>query len=226
MLQFQKKFLNISLNKKLSKRFPNTFCHNFTYTCCDYVMVGGKQRFPAFSVAGRPEKEPFLVKASVLPELPCLAVCAGLCVLTVRSVCPQVFLSLLRRASCPRAAPLAQHSTAANHHPASLPGDTAAHQVGDELLTELPAVLCGLRLALCGKKWWCSFMYGAWWAFGQKAKQKWLLGYLMKWCLIITAVKALTVGWDWVCCLSAGLCSWQGSGSRGSLERSCIIPQT
>lgn len=125
-----------------------------------------------------------------------------------------------------RPASTAQHSTAANHHPASLPGDTAAHQVGDELLTELPAVLCGLRLALCGKKWWCSFMYGAWWAFGQKAKQKWLLGYLMKWCLIITAVKALTVGWDWVCCLSAGLCSWQGSGSRGSLERSCIIPQT
>eukprot|EP00076_Gallus_gallus_P044527 XP_025010065.1 V-set and transmembrane domain-containing protein 2B isoform X1 [Gallus gallus] len=48
----------------------------------------------------------------MLPELPCPAVCADLCVLTVCSVCPQVSLSPLRSTHCPTAAPPAQHCTA------------------------------------------------------------------------------------------------------------------
>lgn len=97
-------------------------------------------------------------QSAMLPELPCPAVCADLCVLTVCSVCPQVSLSLLRSTRCPTAAPPAQHCTAlhsapANHRPASLPGDSAAQPVGDGLLGGHGAPCSAVWLkALRGKK--------------------------------------------------------------------------
>lgn len=98
--------------------------------------------------------------------------------------------------------------------PVMRPGKWSTHGDAGKVVIKLTALLHGLRPCM-RKEMMLAYCMKLTELLGGKAKRKWLLDCLIKWCLIDIAIKAFMVGWAWLHLPGElGSACWQGSGSQ------------